>query len=168
MMRASTVSAPIRSACSASSVTYVEDSTAPDLPLLSVTSPVSPSSVNSVSIQGLVEEGAQFPGDPEQFLHRRPEAMGIGRLHRVQDAAQPTSRHRFDLDLLTGDGGAQQEAPGPHLQRHLACIFRHLGGALRRFQHGAADLHPSARLNDIGSSLRLAFHQPTLLRLPFV
>ena len=46
------------SACSTSSVTYVEDSAPPNGPLLFATSPSSPSTVNSVAVRGFAEPGS--------------------------------------------------------------------------------------------------------------
>ncbi|MDX6411096.1 MAG: hypothetical protein QOE91_612, partial [Gaiellaceae bacterium] len=46
------------SPCSTSSVTYVEDSTAPALPTLTTTSPASPASTNSLNVIGSAEAGS--------------------------------------------------------------------------------------------------------------
>ncbi|MFQ5426819.1 MAG: hypothetical protein ACE5EV_07040, partial [Gaiellales bacterium] len=56
---------PLPSACSSTSATYVEDSLAPALPLLTATAPASPANDNEPEVQGSAEAGAtvQLYGD---------------------------------------------------------------------------------------------------------
>ena len=59
-----TTSSAGQSPCSATSVTYVEDSEIPDPPTLSATDPVSPSTSRTPNIIGSAEDGATFDSTP--------------------------------------------------------------------------------------------------------